>query len=99
MCSQAARTLGVHDHPGIVWDEICGYLITMWLVPLDVVWMVIGFVLFRAFDILKPWPIRLLDRRVGGGTGIMLDDIDAGMLAWILIHTLRYLVLGVTPGT
>jgi phosphatidylglycerophosphatase A len=81
LCGWSANKLGVHDHPGIVWDEIAGYLITMVAAPKGWLWIFIGFVLFRFFDILKPWPISYLDRRVSGGFGIMLDDIVAGLAA------------------
>ena len=92
LCGATARTLGVHDHGGIVWDEIVGYLITMIAVPPDWRWMLAGFLLFRFFDILKPWPIRWLDRRVGGGFGIMIDDVLAGLFAWVCLHgIIRYL--------
>jgi len=86
LCGKSADDLGVHDHPGIVWDEIVGFLITMYLAPLSWIWIVAGFCLFRFFDILKPWPIRKLDREVGGGVGIMLDDILAGLFAWIVLQ-------------
>ena len=81
LCGAAARDLGVHDHPGIVWDEIAGYLLTMVGAPSGWVWIAAGFALFRLFDIWKPWPIGWLDRRVGGGLGIMLDDLVAGLFA------------------
>ena len=81
ICGAAARRLGVHDHPGIVWDEIAGYLLTMLPAPPGWVPLLTGFVLFRLFDISKPWPVRWLDRNVGGGAGIMLDDLAAGFLA------------------
>ena len=81
ICGWSARRLGVHDHPGIVWDEIAGYLVTMAWAPAGPLWVLAGFILFRLFDILKPWPIGWLDRRVGGGTGIMLDDVAAGVAA------------------
>jgi phosphatidylglycerophosphatase A len=81
ICAHTARRLGVHDHPGIVWDEIVGYLVTMALAPAGWLWIVIGFVLFRLFDIVKPWPIRWLDKHVHGGFGIMLDDLLAGLFA------------------
>lgn len=81
ICGVAARDLGVHDHPGIVWDEIAGYLLTMVGAPSGWVWIAAGFALFRLFDIWKPWPIGWLDRRVGGGLGIMLDDLVAGLFA------------------
>jgi phosphatidylglycerophosphatase A len=81
VCAHAARQLGVHDHPAIVWDEIVGYLVTMSAAPPGLVWIIAGFVLFRCFDILKPWPIRWCDRRVPGGFGIMLDDLLAGVIS------------------
>lgn len=81
ICAHAARRMGVHDHPGIVWDEIVGYLVTMTFAPQGWLWIAAGFVLFRLFDIAKPWPIRLLDRKVGGGFGIMVDDLLAGIFA------------------
>ncbi|MDX1593960.1 MAG: phosphatidylglycerophosphatase A [Gammaproteobacteria bacterium] len=86
LCDRAARSLGVHDHPGIVWDEIVGYLVTMLAAPPTWQAMVLGFVLFRAFDIVKPWPIRWLDRRVHGGLGIMLDDLVAGAFAAVVLQ-------------
>jgi phosphatidylglycerophosphatase A len=81
ICGQAAEKLGEHDFGGIVWDEIAGYLITMWLVPFSWEAVGLGFVLFRMFDIFKPWPIRWIDRQVHGGLGIMLDDVLAGVFA------------------
>ncbi|NND68877.1 MAG: phosphatidylglycerophosphatase A [Halioglobus sp.] len=86
VCGVASRQLGVHDHPGIVWDEFSGYWITMWAVPAEWLWIIAGFATFRIFDIIKPWPIRVADRRVGGGLGIMLDDIMAGLLACLTLH-------------
>jgi phosphatidylglycerophosphatase A len=92
VCAHAARRLGVHDHPAIVWDEIVGYLVTMIAAPPGLVWIVAGFVLFRFFDILKPWPIRWCDRRVPGGFGIMLDDLLAGLFSACLLQlTSRWL--------
>jgi phosphatidylglycerophosphatase A len=81
ICGNAADKLGEHDFGGIVWDEIAGYLITMWLVLPTLQSMIIGFILFRFFDILKPWPIRWLDQYVQGGFGIMIDDVLAGIFA------------------
>ncbi len=86
VCGTAARRLGVHDHPGIVWDEIVGYLVTMTAAPEGGWWVLAGFVLFRLFDIAKPFPIGLVDRRVGGGFGIMLDDLIAGLFALALLQ-------------
>lgn len=81
VCAYTAQRLGVHDHPAIVWDEIVGYLVTMTLAPPGWAWVAAGFVLFRLFDIIKPWPIGWCDRRVHGGLGIMLDDLLAGVMA------------------
>jgi phosphatidylglycerophosphatase A len=86
ICGAASRQLNVHDHGGIVWDEFVGYWITMWAVPVDWVWILAGFVVFRILDIAKPWPISVLDKKVGGGFGIMIDDILAGVLACIVLH-------------
>ena len=88
ICGVAARQMGVHDDPSIVWDEIVGFLITMIAVPPGWIWIVVGFVLFRFFDIAKPWPIRVIDRRVSGGMGIMMDDVLAGVFALVSIHIL-----------
>ena len=81
LCGRAAKDIGVHDHSGIVWDEIVGFWVAMFLAPSGWLWILIGFVLFRVFDILKPWPIGVLDRQVSGGLGIMLDDLVAGVYA------------------
>lgn len=78
-----SRDLGVDDYPGIVWDEVVGYLLTMFLAPEGVAWMVVGFVLFRIFDVWKPQPIRWIDQYVKGGLGVMLDDVLAAVLAWL----------------
>lgn len=86
ICDSASRQLKVHDHPGIVWDEFVGYWITMWAMPVDWMWMLAGFVAFRVFDIVKPWPISHLDRKVKGGFGIMIDDILAGVMACATLH-------------
>jgi phosphatidylglycerophosphatase A len=86
LCTAAARRLGVHDHPAIVWDEFVGYLLTMAAAPQGWPWLLLGFVLFRVFDIAKPWPISWVDRRVSGGFGIMLDDVLAALPAWLLLQ-------------
>lgn len=91
ICGQTAKALGEHDHGAIVWDEIVGYLITMTAVPLHWKWIVTGFLLFRFFDVLKPWPISWIDARVSGGLGIMLDDVLAGIFSVIGLHLLLIL--------
>ena len=81
LCGESSKKLGVHDHGGIVWDEFAGYLITMIAAPKGWVWVGLGFILFRIFDIWKPWPINIVDKKIKGGLGIMLDDIIAGLFA------------------
>ena len=93
LCGEAAKHLGVHDFGGIVWDEFVGYWLTMLAAPADWSWIVVGFVLFRIFDIWKPWPIRVADKQVHGGFGIMLDDVLAGLYAWLGLQALAYFVL------
>jgi phosphatidylglycerophosphatase A len=93
ICHYSSKKMGVHDHPGIVWDEIVGYLVTMIAAPSGWLWIVIGFVLFRFFDILKPWPIRAIDKGVSGGFGIMLDDILAGLFALLILQLIAYFIL------
>lgn len=93
VCGESARLLGVHDYGGIVFDEIVGFLVAVTPLVLlgpqpDMVHaagILAAFLLFRLFDIAKPWPIRVLDRRVGGGLGIMLDDLLAGLAAALLL--------------
>jgi len=92
LCETTAKALNVHDHPGIVWDEIVGYFITMFMVPKEWVWILLGFVLFRLFDIWKPWPISIADKRLKGGFGIMLDDVIAAIFALIIIQISLYLL-------
>lgn len=86
LCGRTSADLGVHDHGGIVWDEWVGFLLTLWLAPPGIGWVVAGFVLFRLFDIFKPWPIGWLDRQVSGGSGIMLDDLMAGLYSFLLLQ-------------
>ena len=89
-CDRSSKQLGVHDHGGIVWDEFVGYWIAMFLAPTGWLWMLLGFVLFRFFDIIKPWPIGWLDRKVGGGFGIMIDDVLAGIYALMVLQVCVY---------
>ena len=86
ICNKATEVLEVHDHPGIVWDEIVGYLITMYSLPQNWTLVIAGFIVFRFFDILKPWPIKMIDQTVKGGLGIMLDDVVAGAAANIVLQ-------------
>lgn len=90
LCAYTERILGEHDHSAIVLDEIVGFFITMFLVPFSWLNIILGFVLFRIFDILKPWPILILDQKVRGGFGIMLDDAVAALYAVIILHVILY---------
>ena len=91
LCGESARRLDVHDHPGIVWDEIAGYTVTMLAAPTEPLWLLVGFLLFRFFDIVKPSPIREADHSLRGGLGIMLDDIIAGVFAGAILLAIRLL--------
>ena len=86
ICGACARRLGVHDHGGIVWDEIVGIWVTLIAVPSHPLWLLVAFLLFRVFDILKPWPIRPIDKHVDGGFGIMADDLVAALMALGVLH-------------
>ena len=90
ICGQTARDLGVHDHGSIVWDEFVGFWITMFAAPVGWVWVVVGFVLFRFFDIIKPWPISWIDKKITGGFGIMLDDVIAGVMAAAVLQGIAW---------
>ncbi|AWB67597.1 phosphatidylglycerophosphatase A [Saccharobesus litoralis] len=86
LCGQTAKALNAHDHPAIVWDEFVGLMITFIFIPVSTVNLLVGFCLFRFFDIIKPWPISFVDKKIHGGTGIMLDDIIAGLMALGCLH-------------
>lgn len=91
-CEKASKALGVHDHGGIVWDEFVGFWIVMIAAPEGWLWVVLGFCLFRLFDIWKPQPIQWLDEKVTGGLGIMLDDVLAGIYALIVLQLMHHLL-------
>ena len=86
-CHVSGRILGVDDHRSLVWDEFVGLWMTL-LPALVAPWwaVVVGFALFRLFDVWKPWPIAWFDRRVKGGFGVMLDDVIAGVFAGIALY-------------
>ncbi|WP_417461698.1 phosphatidylglycerophosphatase A [Kordiimonas sp.] len=90
------NTIGIHDAPEIIIDEIAGQWLALvpllWLEP-SLVLYGLAFVLFRFFDIIKPWPIGWLDKEVAGGFGVMVDDLVAGILSAISIIMLTYLGL------
>jgi phosphatidylglycerophosphatase A len=88
-CAFTGRALGVSDHGAIVWDEIVAMAAILVTVPATWVWAVAAFVLFRLFDIWKPFPIRWADRHVGGGFGVMLDDGLAAVMAIMVLQLLQ----------
>jgi phosphatidylglycerophosphatase A len=92
ICGESARRIGIHDHGGIVWDEITGMYVALLAAPPTIAAWALAFGLFRAFDIVKPWPIRDLDHRLRGGLGIMLDDLAAALYAVILLGLYRWLM-------
>lgn len=94
LCQRTALDLNVHDHPGIVWDEIVGYLVTMIAAPAGWIWMLTGFILFRFFDIVKPWPISWIDANIAGGFGIMLDDLVAAIFALMILQIAALYFIG-----
>ena len=91
ICGAAAKKMGVHDHGGIVWDEFVGLWIAMTALPVSWTSVLLGFGLFRFFDIIKPWPISWIDKNLTGGWGIMLDDVAAGAAASLTIYMLMSL--------
>ena len=90
ICGYAAKKLQVHDHSGIVYDEIGGFLITMFMIPANWSLMLSGFILFRFFDAVKPWPISWCDKNIHGGFGIMFDDVAAGVISLLCLMLLQY---------
>jgi phosphatidylglycerophosphatase A len=91
ICGKCDHRLGKKDSPTIVIDEIGGFLVTMFALPVSFRFIFLGFILFRAFDILKPFKIEKLER-LPGGWGIMIDDIAAGVLANLMLHIARVML-------
>ena len=97
-CGRTGRALGVADHGGMVWDEIVAFALVLLFVPAlpfppaGWLWTTVAFALFRLFDILKPWPIRLADARLKNGFGVMFDDLLAALYAIAVIKGLQWLV-------
>lgn len=90
ICDQVARELHMEDPAGIVIDEFVGLWISLLLLPGGWYWALVGFCLFRLFDIAKPWPVGWLDKHVKGGAGIMLDDVAAGVYAFGVLQVLAF---------
>jgi phosphatidylglycerophosphatase A len=93
-CGRTGRALGVPDHGGMVIDEIVAYLLVLFMIPREFLWQASGFVLFRAFDIVKPMPIRHFDRTVKGGFGVMLDDLLAAFYTLLVLAVWRRAMSG-----
>ena len=91
-CGRSGRALGVADHGGMVWDEIVAFALVLLFTPPGWIWAGIAFLLFRIFDILKPWPIKQADRRLKNGFGVMFDDLLAAGYALAVIKGLQWLV-------
>ena len=96
IAQQAQKLIGGKDPSSIVIDEITGMTVTLLGIPLTPFSLVLGFLVFRAFDILKPFPIRLLDQRVPGGAGIVLDDVMAGVYGNLLIRIVLWVTMTVS---
>ena len=90
-CGVFGRRIGSHDHGAVVWDELVGIWITLLAAPSSLPIMITGFVLFRFFDIAKPPPISWIDRRLGGGLGVMADDVVAGLFAFASLRLVIWL--------
>ncbi len=86
---RVAVHMEVKDPGGIVWDEFVGMWITLLWLP-SLIWLIPAFLLFRLFDIWKPWPVRVADEKLAGGFGIMLDDVIAGLYALAAVQILNY---------
>ncbi len=94
VCESITKKLGVEDYGGIVWDEMVAYWLIAAFVPFHWTWLLAAFVIFRGFDILKPWPISLLDESVHGGLGIMLDDVLAAVYTILILTFVNRMILG-----
>jgi phosphatidylglycerophosphatase A len=90
LCTQAGNALGVSDHGSIVWDEIVAMMLVLQFTPATLLGWVIAFVLFRLFDIWKPFPIRQCDAKLKGGFGVMFDDLLAAIYAIICLEIIAY---------
>ncbi|NIO42677.1 MAG: phosphatidylglycerophosphatase A [Burkholderiales bacterium] len=85
VCQVTGRHLGVHDHSGMVWDEIAAFMLVLYFIPAYPIWWAFAFLLFRIFDIFKPPPIRRLDQKIRNGFGVMLDDVVAAFYTLICL--------------
>ncbi len=90
LCNKVTQEINIHDHSGMCLDEIVGYLVTMYAAPHGLIWIILGFLFFRLFDIWKPWPINYIDKQVSGGIGIILDDVLAGIYSLMVLRILAW---------
>ena len=88
-CGATGRHLGVPDHGAIVWDEVVAFLFVLSVIPVELHWQAAAFVLFRAFDIAKPPPIRAFERRWQNGLGVMFDDLLAAAYSLLVLALLK----------
>jgi len=91
-CGKVVEDSADQDPPAIVWDEVVGFLVAMTAVPMGLPWIIMGFLLFRLFDIYKPWPVDWAQERFSGGLGIIADDLAAGALTWIVLQLMVMMV-------
>jgi phosphatidylglycerophosphatase A len=92
LCGRTNRDFGVDDHPAAVWDEIASFPIVMIAIPFQWYYLWLGFILFRLFDIWKPWPIRWVDKNIHSGIGVMLDDVIAAIFSWVVLYIVVLIV-------
>ncbi len=92
ICEKVSRDVSVDDHQGMCLDEFAGFFVTMINAPYGWQWVVLGFILFRVFDIWKPWPIRFFDKNLHGGFGMIFDDVLAGLYGFIIIQFLSNII-------
>ncbi len=92
-CELTGRHLGVADHGAMCWDEVVAFLAVLAVVPEDAWWQLAAFFLFRAFDVVKPPPIREFERRVKGGLGVMLDDVLAAGYTLLVLAIAKRILL------
>lgn len=91
LCDYISKQTSTHDHPGMCIDEFAGFFVTMLYAPAGWLWILTGFLLFRLFDILKPWPISYVDKNLHGGFGMVFDDVLAGLVSCAIIQSLALL--------
>ena len=98
VCGVAAQRLDVKDPGSIVWDEFVGMWIVLIMIPPGWSYLCLAFLLFRLFDILKPWPVNYLDRNLKGGLGVMMDDVAAAIYSLAIVQIVALVVasLGLT---